>query len=55
MTRAFMTTLLDTVGLLLLAAGVAGGAWPFVGAFALALGGVVVLVGSALSSRIDES
>jgi hypothetical protein len=36
--RDFVTTLLDATGLLLLAAGVAGGAWPFVGAWALSLG-----------------
>ncbi|WP_204014013.1 hypothetical protein [Sphaerimonospora thailandensis] len=47
-----MTTLLDVLGLLLVAAGVAGGLWPAVGWWALAAGGVVVLGGSALAARM---
>lgn len=53
--RDFVTTLLDATGLLLLAAGVAGGAWPYVGAWALSGGGVVVLVGSWLAARDGSS
>jgi hypothetical protein len=51
----FVTTLLDAAGLLLLAAGVAGGAWPYVGAWALSAAGVVVLVGSWLAARGGSS
>jgi hypothetical protein len=53
--RELTTTVLDAVGLLLVAAGVAGGAWTYVGAWALCLGGVVVLVGSLLGSRGEPS
>lgn len=49
--REFVTTLLDTLGLLLVAAGVAGGLWVFVGAWALIVGGLVLLTGSWLSTR----
>jgi hypothetical protein len=51
--REFVTTLLDAAGLLLVAAGIAGGTWPFVGAWALAFAGVVVLAGSWLATRGD--
>ena len=51
--RDFVTTLLDSVGLLLLAAGVIGGMWFVVGPWALSLGGVVVLVGSWSVARLD--
>jgi len=51
--RNLVTTLLDTAGLLLVAAGVVGGAWAYVGAWALCIGGVVVLAGSWLASRGD--
>jgi hypothetical protein len=44
--RELVTTLLDTLGLLLLAAGAAGGAWRLIGPAGLAVGGVVVLAGS---------
>jgi hypothetical protein len=44
--RELVTTLLDTAGLLLLAAGVAGGLWTYIGPWALCPGGVVVLAGS---------
>jgi hypothetical protein len=47
--RDLATTFLDALGLLLVAAGITGGAWPFVGAWALSFGGVVVLVGSYLT------
>jgi hypothetical protein len=48
-----VTTLLDAAGLLLVAAGVAGGAWAFIGMWALCLAGVVVLGGSWLAARLD--
>lgn len=51
--RDLVTTLLDTTGLFLIAAGVSGGAWQYVGAWALAIGGLVVLAGSWLASRGD--
>ena len=50
--REFVTTFLDSVGLLLLAAGVIGGMWSVVGPWALSLGGVVVLVGSWSVARL---
>lgn len=53
--REFTTTLLDTAGLLLVAAGTTGGTWPYVGAWALSIGGAVVLAGSWLASRGDGS
>lgn len=49
--REFMTTLLDAVGLLLVAAGVTGGAWALIGPWALSLGGALVLAGSWLAAR----
>jgi len=51
--RDFVTTLLDSVGLFLLAAGVVGGMWSVVGPWALSIGGVVVLVGSWSVARLD--
>jgi hypothetical protein len=49
--RDVVTTLLDALGLLLVAAGVAGGLWFFVGAWALVAAGVVVLVGSQVAAH----
>jgi hypothetical protein len=49
-----VTTLLDAIGLLLLAAGAAAAVWPWVGATGLGLAGVVVLAGSALSARLQR-
>jgi hypothetical protein len=46
-----VTTLLDALGLLLLAAGTTGGLYPLIGAAALAPAGVVVLAGSWLAAR----
>ena len=43
--REVVTTLLDAVGLLLLAAGAAAAVWPWIGYAALAVAGVVVIVG----------
>jgi hypothetical protein len=48
--REFVTTLLDTAGLLLVAAGVTGGAWASLGPWALVCGGGVVLAGSWFAS-----
>lgn len=52
--RDAVTTLLDTLGLLLIAAAAALGLWPVIGAASLALAGVVILVGSAVSRSRDE-
>lgn len=52
--REFVTTILDTAGLLLVAAGVVGGLWLLVGAWALSVGGAVVLAGSWLAARGDR-
>lgn len=48
---AVVTTALDVLGLLLLAAGASAALWALVGPAALALAGAVVLLGSALSQR----
>jgi hypothetical protein len=53
--RELVTTLLDTAGLLLLAAGTTGACWPYIGPASLAPGGVVVLAGSWLASRGAKS
>lgn len=41
-----VTTALDALGLVLIAAGVSGGAYPFIGWWSLCASGVVVLCGS---------
>lgn len=46
-----VTTVLDVVGLLLLAAGVVVGLVPWVGGWAFSAGGVVVLAGSWWAAR----
>lgn len=46
-----VTTLLDVLGLLLIAAGAAAALWVLIGPAALALAGVVVILGSALAQR----
>jgi hypothetical protein len=48
--RAILTTLLDALGLLLIAAGVGGGLYRWIGLWSLAVAGVIVLAGSALAS-----
>lgn len=53
--RELMTTVLDAVGLLLLAAGAAAAMHPVIGWSGLAVGGVVVLGGSWLASRSGGS
>jgi hypothetical protein len=49
--HAVVTTALDVLGLLLLAAGACAALWILIGPAALALAGGVVLIGSALSER----
>jgi hypothetical protein len=46
-----VTDYLDAIGLLTFAAGVTGGAWEFIGAWALCLGGLVVLAASWFAAR----
>jgi hypothetical protein len=50
--RELVTTLLDTLGLLLVAAGAGFGAGRVIGWSGLAVSGVVVLAGSALAARV---
>lgn len=49
--REVLTTILDALGLLLLAAGLGALAYQWIGWSALAVAGVVVLCGSAVASR----
>lgn len=49
--RELVTTLLDLVGLLLLAAGACAALYPLIGWAALAAAGLVVLTGSVLAAR----
>lgn len=49
--RELVTTLLDTLGLLLISAGIAGGLWVFIGAWALCPAGAVILAASWLATR----
>lgn len=46
-----ITDILETIGLLSVAAGVTGGAWALVGPWALCLGGAIVLGASWLAAR----
>lgn len=48
-----VTTLLDAVGLLLLAAGATFGLWEYLGGWAPAVGGAVVLAGSQISTFLQ--
>lgn len=50
-----VTTVLDALGLLLVAAGATAALWGPIGAPALAAGGVVVLAGSWLAARQQRS
>ena len=52
--RVAVTTILDVLGLLLVAAGASAALWTLVGPTALALAGVIVLLGSALSARTSK-
>ncbi|WP_158721175.1 hypothetical protein [Streptomyces sp. NRRL S-241] len=49
--RSVVTTLLDTLALLLIAAGAAAGLFPFLGWATLAVAGTVVLAGSLLAAK----
>lgn len=49
--RDVVTTILDAGGLMLIAAGVTGGLWPWIDAWAMCAGGVVVLAGSLVAAR----
>lgn len=46
-----MTTVLDVLGLLLVAVGLTFFLWPMIGGAALAASGGLILIGSALSDR----
>lgn len=52
MRRDAVTSALDILGLLLFAAGVAAGVFPWLGWASLAVGGVVVVIGSAIIDAI---
>jgi hypothetical protein len=49
--RVVLTTILDALGLLLVAAGAGALAYRWIGLAALGVAGVVVLAGSAVASR----
>lgn len=49
--RDAVSTALDVVGLLAVAAGVTAGAWPYVGGWSIAAGGLVVLAMSFVWGR----
>lgn len=51
---AVVTTALDVLGLLLVAAGAGAALWALVGPAALALAGAVVILGSALAQRATK-
>jgi hypothetical protein len=53
--REVLTTALDALGLLLLAAGVAAYMYQWIGWAALGVAGVVVLVGSAVANWQERS
>lgn len=49
--RGYLTTALDVLGLLLFAAGMAALTYRWIGLTCLAIGGLIVLAGSALAAR----
>lgn len=53
--REVLTTILDALGLLLFAAGLAALTYQWIGWASLAVAGVVVLAGSAFASRPPRS
>jgi hypothetical protein len=53
--REAVTDALDVIGLGLIAAGTAGGLWPWLAWWALVVAGVVVLTGSATSSQATRA
>lgn len=52
--RSVVTTLLDTLALLLIAAGAAAGLFPWLGWFTLAVAGGLVLAGSVLAAKVGS-
>ena len=48
-----VTTLLDAIAVLLIAAGVTFGLWTYIDGWALAAGGAVVLAGSQIAEYMD--
>lgn len=52
--RAILTTLLDALALLLIAAGVGGGLYRWIGLWSLAVAGVVILGGSAVAAALGS-
>lgn len=52
--RELLTTVLDAVGLLLIAAGVAGGLYQWIGLWCLAVAGGVILGGSLFAASQSE-
>jgi hypothetical protein len=52
--RELLTTILDAVGLLLLAAGVGGGLYQWIGLWCLTVSGVVILGGSLFAASQSE-
>jgi hypothetical protein len=52
--RGYLTTALDTLGLLLLAAGIGAFTYRWIGWTCLAVAGVVVLAGSALAAGLER-
>lgn len=52
--RELITSLLDALGLLLFAAGIAAAVHPWIGWASLAVAGVVILGGSFLSSSLTS-
>lgn len=52
--RELITTLLDVLALLLVAAGFAAALWPYSGGLALGAAGGLIAVGSAYASSADK-
>lgn len=52
--REFITTVLDAVGLVTFAAGVGAGAATWIGWWGLAVAGVLVVAGSAMSTWLAD-
>jgi hypothetical protein len=49
--RAILTTLLDALALLLIAGGVGGGLYQWIGLWSLVVSGLIILGGSALAAH----
>lgn len=54
MMREHLTTALDALGLVLIAAGVAGGLYRWIGLWALTAAGVIILGGSLFAASQSE-